>query len=97
MDQDMKIKWLDSLRSGDYQQGREHLYRDGKYCCIGVLISCVHEKVGTEVYRVGYQRVEPIIGINNADTLVEMNDGRGKFINNPQTFEQIAAYIEANL
>lgn len=35
------IKWIAALRSGEYQQGREYLYRDEKnnrdaYCCLGV-------------------------------------------------------------
>ena len=29
--------WVEALRSGDYEQGRRALNRDGKYCCLGVL------------------------------------------------------------
>lgn len=33
----MSDKWLAALRSGEYQQGKEALCEDGKYCCLGVL------------------------------------------------------------
>ena len=32
-----KAKWLESLRSGEYEQIDGTLCRDGKYCCLGVL------------------------------------------------------------
>lgn len=37
MDESMKKKWLDALRSNKYQQGRYFLQRKGKFCCLGVL------------------------------------------------------------
>lgn len=37
MDKRLKKKWVKALRSGEYEQGRGHLCRDGKYCCLGVL------------------------------------------------------------
>lgn len=30
-------KWVEALRSGEYQQGTKFLCKDGKYCCLGVL------------------------------------------------------------
>ena len=32
-----KAKWLEALRSGEYEQIDGTLCRDGKYCCLGVL------------------------------------------------------------
>ena len=32
-------KWVAALRSGNYEQGRGALCREGKYCCLGV--ACV--------------------------------------------------------
>lgn len=29
-------KWVIALRSGEYQQGKESLHPDGKFCCLGV-------------------------------------------------------------
>jgi hypothetical protein len=37
MNPDVKIKWLEALRSGKYQQGRLRLKRGHSYCCLGVL------------------------------------------------------------
>lgn len=33
----IKTKWTQALRSGNYKQGRENLYHDGAFCCLGVL------------------------------------------------------------
>lgn len=38
MDPEKKRLWVEALRSGDYQQGKEALRsRDDNYCCLGVL------------------------------------------------------------
>lgn len=38
MDAAIKAKWIDSLRSGDYKQGKGALRRlEDSYCCLGVL------------------------------------------------------------
>jgi hypothetical protein len=37
MHQHIKKLWVDALRSGSYQQGRNHLRRGDTYCCLGVL------------------------------------------------------------
>ncbi len=37
MNQEIKERWIEALRSGEYQQGREHLFHCGKFCCLGVL------------------------------------------------------------
>lgn len=37
MNPEWKEKWIKALRSGEYEQGRNRLRRDGKYCCLGVL------------------------------------------------------------
>ena len=29
-------KWVDGLLSGEYEQGRGKLNKDGKFCCLGV-------------------------------------------------------------
>lgn len=36
--------WLEALRSGQYAQGKEHLLKDGRYCCLGVACS-IYQKV----------------------------------------------------
>ena len=37
MNPSIKQVWIEALRSGDYQQGRENLCSNGKFCCLGVL------------------------------------------------------------
>lgn len=37
MDADLKRRWVEALRSGEYRQGRMALQSGGEYCCIGVL------------------------------------------------------------
>ena len=42
MDAELKQRWVEALRSGEYQQGEENLHKqlpNGKdlYCCLGVL------------------------------------------------------------
>ena len=37
MNSKVKQKWLDALRSGEYQQGDGCLYNGSRYCCLGVL------------------------------------------------------------
>lgn len=47
MDQQVKQRWLNALRGGDYKQGRYTLRRPGNtvsedtYCCLGVLCDVV--------------------------------------------------------
>lgn len=39
MNQEIKARWVDALRSGDYEQGTGTLRnRDDKFCCLGVLM-----------------------------------------------------------
>lgn len=37
MNPQIKAEWQRRLRSGEYDQGRDYLKRDGKHCCLGVL------------------------------------------------------------
>ena len=36
MDPEFKERWIDALESGEYEQGKGKLCRDGKFCCLGV-------------------------------------------------------------
>ena len=48
MDHSIAVKWARALRSGEYKQGKEVLYRDGAYCCLGVLCDLHRQEVGGE-------------------------------------------------
>lgn len=37
MHPDIKARWVDALRSGRYEQGRNRLRTGDRYCCLGVL------------------------------------------------------------
>ena len=37
MNQEIKQRWVEALRSGEYKQGYEYLYNCGAFCCLGVL------------------------------------------------------------
>lgn len=37
MNKEVKEKWINALRSGEYEQTRMSLCNDGKFCCLGVL------------------------------------------------------------
>lgn len=37
MNQEIKAKWVEALRSGEYPQGRQYLNQNGNFCCLGVL------------------------------------------------------------
>jgi len=41
-------KWIAALRSGEYDQGRAYLCKDGKYCCLGVAAHTLGIKVTKE-------------------------------------------------
>lgn len=43
MKPDIKKKWLEALRSGEYKQGQSYLHINSKFCCLGVLCD-LHRK-----------------------------------------------------
>ena len=105
MDKELKKKWVDALRSGDYKQGRGHLRsaRDA-YCCLGVLaeISGMPNEVGDDgYYKYGtngcnsglFGRADQLrLGVASVvGYLVSMNDEANA------TFPEIADYIDENL
>lgn len=45
MKPEIKKLWIDALNSGEYQQGRTFLHKDGKFCCLGVLCELYCKKV----------------------------------------------------
>jgi hypothetical protein len=49
MNQEIKKRWVEALRSGEYEQGRKHLHPEaGKYCCLGVLCDLHSKDNGVE-------------------------------------------------
>lgn len=94
MNPELKAKWVEALRSGEYKQGAGRFEKNGKFCCLGVLCKVagvgVSELRGNGYWCDNYKFVgETIEEIAERD-LINMNDS-GK------PFTEIADYIEANL
>jgi hypothetical protein len=87
MDTELKAKWVEALRSGDYKQTSHVLHdeQENAYCCLGVLCIVAKKELDGETY--------PWLDKETGDysRFVTMNDEEGK------SFGQIADYIEANL
>ena len=45
MNKEIKARWVEALRSGNYKQGRYNLRRGNFYCCLGVLCDVVKDEV----------------------------------------------------
>ena len=103
MDHELKAKWVATLRSGNYSQGRNQLRnRLNQCCCLGVLCDIVAPShwSGANDYT-GYshagQRMIPHrefllhrLTRQQVDELARMND-HGK------SFDVIASYIEDHI
>ena len=91
----LKKKWMAALRSGKYQQGKGHLKKDGKFCCLGVLRDIVNpnDRRGQDGSLNAKQREEYGLNEELEEVLVSMNDGMNRYVDNQQNFKQIAAYI----
>ena len=46
MNIEIKQKWVNALRSGEYEQGSEKLYSGRGYCCLGVLCDLYSKENG---------------------------------------------------
>jgi hypothetical protein len=50
MDPDIKKRWVDALRSGEYKQGQECLHdsSNNSFCCLGVLTDLYIKEYGQQ-------------------------------------------------
>lgn len=116
MDQTLKAKWVEALRSGKYRQGKGRLRDDeDRMCCLGVCADIFApsgwRRLRAESRWFSYSDGDALrycrlpdstreaLGLTGEQEngLIDRNDGTGGFTGNPQTFEQIADYIEQNL
>lgn len=44
MNSEIKVKWIEALRSGKYKQGKDALRSRNTYCCLGVLCEVVRSQ-----------------------------------------------------
>jgi hypothetical protein len=104
MKTEIKTKWVDALRSGNYSQGKEVLRsKDNNFCCLGVLCDIVDSsrwvaRVSNDCYA--YDGCHAILPRNivratgfpdhHTSILTDMNDSG-------VPFSEIANYIEQEL
>lgn len=100
MDKKLKAKWVKALRSGKYKQLQKagsSWTRDGKHCCLGVL----GDLLGAQKAMAEHRLSVTLCGLSSKydwyEPFIDMNDGHGKWNGNPQSFDQIADFIEKNL
>ena len=100
--------WVEALRSGKYQQGREWLHNSSRYCCLGVACDISDQGVwndGAYVTLKEYEEqllpldVQEWLGIEGAEPKVELPDGLLRtvtWMNDTATynFNEIADAIE---
>ena len=77
-------KWIDALRSGQYEQCQGQLKCRDRHCCLGVLAE-VHGKVSWT--DTDHDLDEDILPTSIQYELIDMNDGG-------YSFRDIAEYIE---
>ena len=104
MKKTLKQRWIDALRSGDYEQGNGQLCKIDKgnayYCCLGVLAELVEgsdawteSQYNNDLYMDRSQwrwYGTTLLSATAASEVASMND-------NDKTFKQIATYIEGNV
>lgn len=73
MNPQVKQLWVDALRSGDYSQGKGHLNKDGKFCCLGVLCDLA-VKAGVDVVITDEDEESQHFVYQDADTFDELAD-----------------------
>ena len=51
MNQQIKQRWIEALKSGEYQQGYEALRYNNKFCCLGVLTDLYIKEHGLQWHK----------------------------------------------
>ena len=97
MNADTKIKWLEALRSGKYQQGKGNLRNGDSYCCLGVLCDAVapsgwrgSSHMGRYDYPSSVLLGEHDLNLSDIEPYARMNDSG-------VSFAEIADHIEKDL
>ena len=110
MNPQIKQKWVDALRSGEYQQGQYCLRTEDKFCCLGVLCDLYGKENNVEWdlvnddgnYEFGYhsERLPLFVvgwaGVENDNPEI-CEKSLAELNDGVYTFEQIAYLIEEHL
>jgi hypothetical protein len=110
MNPQIKQKWLNALRSGDYQQGQNYLRTDNGFCCLGVLCDLYIKENNVEweinednMYR--YEKHFTVLppsvvgwaGVGDSNPYVNGKTSLGYLNDHGSTFNEIADVIEEHL
>lgn len=110
MDQEVKARWVEALRSGKYKQGQGSLHNDeDEFCCLGVL--CEIQNVPSkrfdeysEAYEYTFSELETkyVSETQIPDGYCEISPETMKALiqlndDDEETFYEIADYIEETL
>ena len=102
MKSEVKTKWINALKSGNYQQCTGTIYDKGKHCAYGVLCDIYAKEKGVRLSNIlmrtpsnsliprSVAKWAGIDGVNH-DPVVRMND----LLRNG--FDEIAEYIKENI
>ncbi|EKS37796.1 hypothetical protein [Afipia clevelandensis] len=91
MNAELKKKWIEALRSGEYEQGRNYFEKAGKFCCLGVLCKVAGKPTTRAEDDVGnWHFAETTLPLGMDMRLATLND-KGS------SFSEIADYIEAKI
>jgi len=107
MNQQIKQRWIEALKSGEYQQGHEALRYDNKFCCLGVLTDLYIKEHGLQWHKgVGEcwsfddkdgllaSSVQKWAGLSDADPVILGDCATELNDGTNASFEEIASYIE---
>lgn len=84
MDEELKAKWIEALRSKKYHQCRYDLHNpeEGAHCCLGIL--CVVAGIDFD-----YFKLNSVLPEKKQEVFIKLND------DHKMSFKKIAKYIEA--
>lgn len=109
MDAMWKARWLEALRSGEYEQGQDALRSvDDKFCCLGVLTDiCIKGTSDAPPWEAGKwyfasqgqnsylpEWVAELTGVEFRGEIPDMPESLSKLNDRGVTFEEIANIIE---
>jgi hypothetical protein len=93
MKPEIKAKWVEALRSGEYKQGKGLLAEDNKFCCLGVLC----EVSGMPYDHVRFflpNEVKEWAGLDSRNPMLPTGDLLSDLNDNGKRFTTIANLIE---
>ena len=109
MDQELKQRWLEALRSGEYLQGTDRLRNGNTFCCLGVLCDIVDPNGWASPNEMGDRMYVNTEDLTNCEfevpkTLadkIKLKNEHQVYLSNindhGSSFEEIADWIEGNL